>query len=132
MRQRRKCKVWAYARDFRVPPAVLIGQMAELLGKAEKYSVPVVGTSQDLSSGKTLDRMGLKEALRAVHTGYANAVMVRDVFRLSEDEDTLLRIMEILQDHGAFLICTEEDAHICLRAGGVYGHLYFCMNSVLP
>ena len=132
MKRKQKLNAWAYARDFHVPPAVLIGQMTELLGKAEKCGVPVVGTSQDMSSGKTLDRMGLKEALRAVHTGYANAVMVRDVFRLSEDEDALLRIMEILQDHGVFLICTEEDAHICLRTGGVYGHLYFCMNSVLP
>lgn len=119
MKQEKQCKAWAYARDFAVPPAVLICQMAELLGDAERRGIQTVGMSQDMSSGKTLGRMGLKEALRAVRTGYADTVLVRDALRLSEDSYTLLRIMEVLQDHGAVLLCTAEDAYAGLRLKNV-------------
>ena len=88
-----------------------------------------------MSSGRTLDRMGLKEALRAVRIGHANAVLVRDVSQISGDKHTLLRVMETLQDHGAILLCTKEDTYASLRAKGISQQLYqrsFCMGLGLP
>ena len=115
MRYEQGYRAWAYARDTGVHPSVVIGQMAQLLGEAERRGIPVVGASQDISSGRTLERMGLLAALRAVRSGYANALLVRDVSRLSGDRRVLLRIMEVLQDNDAILLCTAEDVHTSLR-----------------
>ena len=116
MEQEKNLRVWAYVRENSVHPSVVIAQMSRLLEDAEARGIPVVGTSQDISSGMTLERMGLLSALRAVRTRYADAVLARDVSRLSEDRYILLRIMEKLQDHGGVLICTAEDAHASLQA----------------
>ena len=116
MENEKGLRAWAYVRDICAHPSVVIGQMSRLLKDAEARGIPVVGASQDMSSGKTLERMGLLSALRAVRTGYANAVIARDVSRLSENRQVLLRVMEILQDHGGVLICTAEDAHASLQA----------------
>lgn len=124
MHPKDEIRAWAYARDHAVPSAVLICQMAKLLGEAEQRGIPVVGTSQDMSSGRTLDRMGLREALRAVRRQYANAVLVHDIRRLSEDRTVLLRILEVLQDGSAVLICTAEDAYTALRGMGFSQQLY--------
>ena len=119
MQQEKNLRAWAYARDIRVHLSVVIGQMAQVLQEAERRGIPVVGTSQDMSSGMTLERMGLLSALRGTRTRYANALLVRDVSRLSEDRNILLRIMEILQEHDAVLLCTAEDAHASLQAKGL-------------
>lgn len=116
MEQEKRLRAWAYVRDISVHPSVVIGQMSRLLKDAEARGIPVVGASQDMSSGMTLERMGLLSALRAMRTMYANAVITRDVSRLSEDRYILLKIMENLQDHGAVLICTAEDAHASLQS----------------
>lgn len=39
--------------------SVLIGQMEQLLTAAEQHGIQIVGTSQNISSGKTLNRTGL-------------------------------------------------------------------------
>lgn len=119
MQQEKNLRAWAYARDIGVHPSVVIGQMAQLLGEAERRGSAVVGTSQDMSSGMTLERMGLLSALRGTRTRYANALLVRDVSRLSEDRNILLRIMEVLQEHDAVLFCTAEEAHASLQAKGL-------------
>jgi len=124
MEREKAIKAWAYVRDFCVPPDVLICQMTQLLGDAERQGIPVVGMSQDHSSGRTLDRIGIKSALHAICTGYANTILTHDVLRLSEDRHTLLRIMEILQDNRAVLICTAEDAYTALRSKGISPQLY--------
>lgn len=118
MKQEKDLRAWAYARDLTAHPHVLIGQMSQVLQEAERRGIAVVGTSQDMSSGRTLERMRLLSALRGTRTKYANAVIVRDVSRLSGDRYVLLRIMETLQDHGAVLICTAEDAYASLLAKG--------------
>lgn len=127
MEQKRNLRAWAYARETGVRPSVVIRQMARVLKEAERIDLPVVGTSQDMSSGMTLERMGLLTALRATRTRCANALLVQDVTRLSGDRFTLLRIMEILQEHDAVLLCTTEDAHASLQAKGLTEQL--CMRA---
>lgn len=112
----RELRAWAYAWDTEGHPSVVVSQMTQLLGEAERLGIHVVGMSQDKSNGKTLDRQGLKDALRAIRTGYGDAVLVREVSQLSEDSHTLLRIMKVLQNHDAVLLCTAEDAYAGLQA----------------
>ena len=119
MEHKDEIRAWAYARAEGVSTSVLIAQMEQVLDEAARRGVCTVGTSQDMSSGEVLDRTGLRTALDAVKKGVANAVLIRDVSRLSKDRHTLLQIMEILQDHGAVLICTAEDAYAGLRLQNV-------------
>lgn len=135
MKEEQNRRAWAYAREADAHPGAVIGQMSRLLGEAEQRGIRVVGMSQDRSDGKTLDRQGLKDALRAIRTGYADAVLVREVSRLSEDSYTLFRIMVVLQDHGAVLLCTAEDAYAGLRLKNVSQRLYqraACFGLGLP
>lgn len=135
MKQEKQCRAWAYAREADAQPGAVIGQMSRLLAEAEQRGIRVVGMSQDRSDGKTLDRQGLKDALRAIRTGYADAVLVREVSRLSEAPYTLFRTMEALQDHGAVLLCTAEDVYAGLRLKNVSQRLYqraACFGLGLP
>ena len=112
-------KLWAYARSSSPRPGVLIRQMQGLLADAERNHWTVVGTSQDMSTGRTLARMGLREAQRAVRQGIANGILVEDVGRLSHEYSTALRVLEFLQDHGAVLICTQTDVRYELYIKGL-------------
>lgn len=112
-------KIWAYARSSSSKPSVIIRQMEGLLAEAEQMNWNVVGTSQDMSTGRTLDRMGLHEMARAVRQGTANAVLVEDVDTLGRDRFITLRILEFLQDHDAVLICTQTDVRYELYIKGL-------------
>ena len=117
-------KLWAYARSSSPRPGVLIRQMQGLLADAERSHWTVMGTSQDMSTGRTLARMGLREAQKAVRQGIANGILVEDVGRLSHEYSTALRVLEFLQDHSAVLICTQTDARYELYIKGLSQALY--------
>ena len=110
----RNMKLWAYARSSSPRPEVLIRQMQGLLTEAEQNGWQIVGTSQDMSTGRTLSRMGLREAQRAIRQQQANALLVEDVGKISHEYYTVLRVLEFLQDHGAVLICTQCDVSYVL------------------
>ena len=59
-------KLWAYARSSSPRPGGLIRQMERLLADAGQNGWQIVGASQDMSTGKMLTRMGLREAQRAI------------------------------------------------------------------
>lgn len=117
-------KLWAYARSSSPKPGVLIRQMQGLLADAERSHWTVVGTSQDMSTGKTLARMGLRGAQSAVRQGIANGILVEDIGRLSHEYSTALHVLEFLQDHGAVLICTQTDVRYELYIKGLSQALY--------
>ena len=104
-------KLWAYARSSSSRPSVLIQQMQGLLADAERNHWTVVG--------RTLARMGLREAQSAVRQGLANGILIEDVGRLSHEYSTALRVLEFLQDHGAVLICTQSDVRYELYIKGL-------------
>ena len=118
------CRCWVYVRGYGIGLSALIRQTSTLLDTAERRGFTVVGQSQEISSGRTLRRMGLQEALRAVRLGYANAILTHSVFHLSVDRTVLLRVLEIMQDHHAVLICTTEDTYTCLCNVGLSQQLY--------
>lgn len=117
-------KLWAYARSSSPRPEVLIRQMQGLLTEAEKNRWRIVGTSQDMSTGRTLARMGLREAQRAIRQQQANALLVEDIGKISHDYYTALRVLEFLQDRGAVLICTQCDVRYELHIKGLSQTLY--------
>ena len=115
----RNLKPWVYARSSSPHPEVLIRQMQGLLTEAEQNGWKIVGASQDMSTGRTLARMGLLEAQRAIRQQQANALLVEDVGKISHEYHTALRVLEFLQDHGAVLICTQCDVSYVLYVKGL-------------
>ncbi len=114
--------VWLYSRSSDKHPAVLFQQMQDLLEQAEQQKYKVMGASQDMGTGRSMARMGLKQMLQAVKNGQARAVLVRDLTRLSHDSVVLIQILECLQDHDAVLITTESDLRYELHLKGLEQH----------
>ena len=136
MNDGRKWRCWAYVRAYgRVLPSNLAARMAALMVAAERMGLEIVGQSQEMSSGKEIKRIGLFEALRAIRCGYANAIFTYNVLHLSEDRFVLLRVLEIIQDHHAVLICASEDTYTRLHEMGLSQELYqrsFSLGLGLP
>ena len=103
---------------------VLIQQMRNLLEEAERREYIVVGTSQDMGTGKSMARMGLKQMMRNVQGGFVRAVLVRDLTRLSHDPAILIQILEFLQDHDTVLITTESDLRYELYITGLENRFF--------
>ena len=114
--------VWLYSRSSDKHPAVLFQQMKDLLEQAEQQRYRVVGISQDMGTGRSMARMGLKQMLQAVKNGQARAVLVRDLTQLGHDSAVLVQILEFLQDHDAVLITTESDLRYELHLKGLEQH----------
>lgn len=85
--------MWLYSRSSDKHLKVLFQQMQNLLDEAERRAYAVAGTSQDMGSGKSMARMGLKQMMRAVKGGLAQAVLVQDLTRLSHDPAILMKIL---------------------------------------
>ena len=78
-------KLWAYARSSSPRPGGLIRQMERLLADAGQNGWQIVGASQDMSTGKMLTRMGLREAQRAIRMKQANGILVESVGKISHE-----------------------------------------------
>lgn len=116
--------MWLYSRSSDKRVFVLIQQMRNLLEEANHREYTVVGTSQDMGTGRSMARMGLKQMLLAVKQGQARAVLVRDLSRLSHDPVILIKILEFLQDHDAVLITTESDLRYELYIKGLENRFF--------
>ena len=114
--------MWLYSRSSDKRVSVLIQQMRNLLEEANHREYTVVGTSQDMGTGRSMARMGLKQMMRAVKGGLAQAVLVQNLTRLSHDPAILMKILEFLQDHNAVLITTESDLQYELYIKGLEKH----------
>lgn len=114
--------MWLYSRSSDKHPAVLFRQMKDLLEEAERLEYTVVGTSQDMGTGRSIARLGLKQMMQAVRKGTARAVLVRDLSRLSHGSALLIQILEFLQDHDTVLITTESDLRYELYSKGLEQH----------
>ena len=101
--------MWLYSRSSDKKILALMQQMHELLEEAQRRSYTVVGTSQDMGTGRSMARMGLQQMMRSVKEGHVRAVLVRDLTRLSHDPAVLIQILEFLQDHDTVLITTDSD-----------------------
>ena len=116
--------MWLYSRSSDKRMFVLIQQMRNLLSEANHRGYTVVGTSQDMGTGRSMARMGLKQMMQAVQGGFVRAVLVRDLTRLSHDPAILIQILEFLQDHHTVLITTESDLRYELYLKGVENRFF--------
>jgi DNA invertase Pin-like site-specific DNA recombinase len=116
--------VWLYSRSSDKKISVLMQQMHELLEEAQRRSYTVVGTSQDMGTGRSMARMGLQQMMRSVKDGHVRAVLVRDLTRLSHDPAILIQILEFLQDHDTVLITTESDLRYELYLKGLENRFF--------
>ena len=116
--------MWLYSRSSSQRPAVLFEQMRNLLEEAEHREYTVVGTSQDMGTGRSMARMGLKQMMQAVQGGFVRAVLVRNLTRLSHDPAILIQILEFLQDHDTVLITTESDLRYELYIKGLENRFF--------
>lgn len=96
--------VWLYARTATGEPDLLDLQIQVLTEQAKKKGLTVVGTSQDIASGRSLDRPGLQKMLKAVREDKIGAVMVHDLSRLGRDWDVLTHIFQELEQHQVSLL----------------------------
>ncbi len=117
-------KVWVYSRSSDPHPRTLFEKTKELLREAQNRGYSVVGVSQDMGTGRSTARMGLKQMMQAVQGGFVRAVLVRDLTRLSHDPAILIQILEFLQDHNAVLITTESDLRYELYVKGLENHFF--------
>lgn len=117
-------RLWAYACSSSSHPEVLSWQMQRLLTESEQNEWQIVGTSQDMSTDRTLTRMDLREAQRAIRQQRANASLVEDGGKISHEYYTALRVLKFLQDYGAVLICTQCDISYVLYVKGLSQALY--------
>lgn len=85
--------MWLYSRSSDKKILALMQQMHELLEEAQRRSYTVVGTSQDMGTGRSMARMGLQQMMRSVKEGHVRAVLVRDLTRLSHDPAVLIQIL---------------------------------------
>ena len=116
--------MWLYSRSSDKHLKVLFQQMQNLLDESNRRAYTVAGTSQDMGSGKSMARMGLKQMMRSVQGGFVRAVLVRDLSRLSHDPAILIQILEFLQDHDAVLITTESDLRYELYVKGLENRFF--------
>ena len=58
--------MWLYSRSSDKRMFVLIQQMRNLLEEANHREYTVVGTSQDMGTGRSMARMGLKQMMRSM------------------------------------------------------------------
>ncbi len=116
--------MWLYSRRSDKRIFVLIQQIRNLLEESERREYTVVGTSQDMGIGRSMARMGLKQMMRAVQCGFARAVLVRDLTRLSHEPAILIQILKFLQDHDVVLITTESDLRYELYIKGLENHFF--------
>ena len=70
--------MWLYSRSSDKKILALMQQMHELLEEAQRRSYTVVGTSQDMGTGRSMARMGLQQMMRSVKEGHVRAVLVRE------------------------------------------------------
>ena len=116
--------MWLYSRSGDKRMFVLIQQMRDLLEEAKQREYIVVGATQDMGTGRSMARMGLKQMMQSVKSGFTRAVLVRDLSRLSHDPAILIQILEFLQDHGAVLITTESDLRYELYIKGLENRFF--------
>ena len=105
--------MWLYSRSSDKKILALMQQMHELLEEAQRRSYTVVGTSQDMGTGRS-----------SVKEGHVRAVLVRDLTRLSHDPAVLIQILEFLQDHDTVLITTDSDLRYELYLKGLENRFF--------
>lgn len=102
-------RAWLYARINEAELGPSIEQMHVLLKQAKEMGLTVVGTSQDMGSGNSINRPGLQRMLEAVRKEEVGVVMVCSISRLSRDTGVMTAILKEFNKHKVRLLGREDN-----------------------
>ena len=96
-------RAWIYCRIAHNGPnstEVLAAQRHSLGAYAKEHSLEIVGFSNDIGSGLTMDRPGLLDFLAAAKDGKVDILLIHSLSRLGRDMDKVVRYWSLLRDLG--------------------------------
>lgn len=79
---------------------VLKGQYEQLERYAEQMGFAVIGSSQDLGSGLSMERPGLMAVREAVKAGNTQVLLVVSVSRIGRDTDSTIEFISTMNGSG--------------------------------
>ena len=100
--------VWIYTR-FHGSADQIMRQQLTLGLNVRGTDFAVVGRSSDPADTPMPLRQGLRQALRAVRSGAADALLTATPENISHSNRRLRRVLNRLQDSGAVLLCVDCD-----------------------
>jgi site-specific DNA recombinase len=96
----------------------LAAQTAQVRAAADAEGIELVAVVADSGqSAHNLKRPGLLKILTAVEADEVNTVIVPNLSRLARDTHYLLRLLDLLENHGVVLVSVAEAIHSSTSAG---------------
>ena len=96
----------------------LAAQTAQVRAAANAEGIELVGVVADSGqSAHNLKRPGLLKILAAVEADEVNTVIVPNLSRLARDTHCLLRLLDLLENHGVVLVSVAEAIDSSTLAG---------------
>ena len=103
-----KIRVIIYCHIAHDNGTVMESQKNYLRHWAAENGFTVVGEITEVGSGTRMDRSGLSEVMQAVQEKKMDALVVRNLARLTRHPLDACQLMETLREKGIDLICTDE------------------------
>ena len=95
-------RAWIYCR-IDAPEdthGALKGQRQQLMDYAEQMGFIVIGSSEDMESGRSLNRYGVQRFMETAQAGAIDALLVHDISRISRDVCLAMTCLEQLYKAG--------------------------------
>ena len=111
-------RAWIYCRivhDGRDSTEVLTAQRHSLDAYAKEHGLEIVGGSNDIRNGRTMDCPGLLGFLAAAEDGEIDILLIRNLSRLGRGTDKVMRYWRLLRDLGVSIHtadCGEVDLSV--------------------
>lgn len=96
-------RTWIYCRIAHDGPAsteALTAQRHSLGTYAKEHGLEVVGSSNDMGSGLTIDRPGLLDFHAAAESGEIDILLIRNLTHLGRDSNKVIGYWSLLRDLG--------------------------------
>ena len=111
-------RAWIYCRIAHDGPdctEVLAAQRHSLDAYAKEHGLEIVGGSNDIGNGHTMDRPGLLGFLATAEIGEVDVLLIHSLTRLGRDTDKIIGCWRLLHDLGVSIHtadCGEVDLSI--------------------
>ena len=115
MEQKRTWVYYRIAYDGPNSTEALAAQRHSLDAYAKEHSLEIVGFSNDIGSGRTIDRPGLRDFHAAAENGEVNILLVHSLSRLCRDSYKIIEYWHLLRDLGVSIYtadCGEVDLRL--------------------
>jgi DNA invertase Pin-like site-specific DNA recombinase len=125
----KKNRAWTYCRIDAPEDThdALKGQKKELMDYAEQMGFAVIGSSEDIGSGLSFERSGLKEVMKAAGNDEFDVLLVKKLDRLGRDTAKTLELLMSFDQLGIRLYSPLEGEIKIPQLTGLYDG-YSVMN----